>query len=317
MATKETILEDYNRIIESLNIKFVRARRSQVLKTVQISNYYDVHNTLLFVEAGEVFFGEKEERCSAGEVLFLPGGKLNLIRVGEGKATVLNNENFLARRDEFLNSKYQSFENKQPEKGETRFTTITFDVKAFESVNFFTSLEIPAFVISDAKEIAACMTKLFYEFVQNKPGRIRCITIFTEELVIDLFRHILSNSLFVEKIATNTHYFKDPRLLDIFNYIKNNISGDLSNKVLASIANVSEDYVGQYFKMLTGINPQDYIEYQRMEKAIDLLRTTKKNIRTIGKEVGYRDTAYFCRRFKMMFGIPAGKMRKRENLVEI
>ena len=34
----------------------------------------------------------------------------------------------------------------------------------------------------------------------------------------------------------------------------------LSNKVLANVANVSEDYVGQYFKMLTGINPQDYID---------------------------------------------------------
>jgi len=49
-----------------------------------------------------------------------------------------------------------------------------------------------------------------------------------------------------------------------------------------------------------------------MEIAVNLLRTTKKSIRDIGNEIGYKDTAYFCRRFKMMFGIPAGKMRKRE-----
>ena len=48
-----------------------------------------------------------------------------------------------------------------------------------------------------------------------------------------------------------------------------------------------------------------------------LLRTTKKSIRDIGKEVGYKDTAYFCRRFKMMFGIPAGKMRRRESAMNI
>ncbi|GAB4339955.1 MAG: hypothetical protein OHK0038_19300 [Flammeovirgaceae bacterium] len=313
---KEAVLEDYNRIIESLNIKFVRARRSEVLKTVQIVNYYDVHNTLLFVESGGVYFNEKGDKCAANQVLFLPGGKLHPITVGEGKAEVLNNEQFLTRRDEFLNSRPSTFK-EVPEAGTTRFTTITFDVKAFDSVNFFTSLEIPSFVLSQSELVAACMVKLFNEFTQNKPGRIRCIGLFTEELVIEVFRHILNNTMFVEKIATNTHYFKDPRLLDIFNYIKNNIAGDLSNKVLATIANVSEDYVGQYFKMLTGINPQDYIEYQRMEKAIDLLRTSKKNIRTIGKEVGYRDTAYFCRRFKMMFGIPAGKMRKREAISEI
>ena len=65
------------------------------------------------------------------------------------------------------------------------------------------------------------------------------------------------------------------------------------------------------------INPQDYIEYQRMEEAVNLLRTSKKSIREIGREVGYKDTAYFCRRFKMMFGIPAGKMRRRESLMNL
>ena len=105
--------------------------------------------------------------------------------------------------------------------------------------------------------------------------------------------------------------------MDVFAFIKENLSGDLSNKTLANVASVSEDYVGQYFKMLTGINPQDYIEYQRMEKAVHLLRTTQKSIREIGKEVGYKDTAYFCRRFKMMFGIPAGKMRRRESVMKI
>jgi AraC-like DNA-binding protein len=54
-----------------------------------------------------------------------------------------------------------------------------------------------------------------------------------------------------------------------------------------------------------------------MEAAVELLRTTKKSIRDIGKEVGYKDTAYFCRRFKMMYGLPAGKMRRRESLINV
>ena len=149
------------------------------------------------------------------------------------------------------------------------------------------------------------------------PGRDRIVKVLTENMTIELIRYILNNSLFVEKLATNSTYFKDPRLIDIFTFIKENLSDDLSNKVLANVANVSEDYVGQYFKMLTGINPQDYIEYQRMEAAVNLLRTSKKSIRDIGKEVGYKDTAYFCRRFKMMFGIPAGKMRRRESLMNV
>ena len=155
------------------------------------------------------------------------------------------------------------------------------------------------------------------EIYSESPGKGRVVKLQTDHLVVELIRHILEEGLFVEQLATNSSYFKDPRLIDIFSYIKDNLHEDLSNKILANVANVSEDYVGQYFKMLTGINPQDYIEYQRMEMAVHMLRTTKRSIRDIGKEVGYKDTAYFCRRFKMMFGIPAGKMRRRESLINI
>lgn len=165
--------------------------------------------------------------------------------------------------------------------------------------------------------MARLIGEILQEDFNDTPGRGRIIKIKTEELAIEVIRYILKNKLFVEQLVTNSTYFKDPRLIDIFAYIKDNLGGDLSNKVLANVANVSEDYVGQYFKMLTQINPQDYIEYQRMEEAVTLLRTSKKSIRAIGAEVGYKDTAYFCRRFKMMFGIPAGKMRRRESLMNV
>jgi AraC-like DNA-binding protein len=155
------------------------------------------------------------------------------------------------------------------------------------------------------------------EDVSDLPGKDRIIDLKTDQIVIDVVRYIVNQNLFVEQLATNSTYFKDPRLIDIFNYIKDYLGGDLSNKKLAEVANVSEDYVGQYFKLLTGINPQDYIEYQRMEMAVNLLKTTNKSIREIGHDVGYKDTAYFCRRFKMMFGIPAGKMRRRYTLMNV
>ena len=166
-------------------------------------------------------------------------------------------------------------------------------------------------------KLAGLIRQINDEFMGNMPGKDRIVKVLTESMTIELIRFILNNGLFVEKLATNSTYFRDPRLIDIFTFIKENLAQDLSNKILANVANVSEDYVGQYFKMLTGINPQDYIEYQRMEAAVNLLRTSKKSIRDIGKDVGYKDTAYFCRRFKMMFGIPAGKMRRRESLMNV
>ena len=77
--------------------------------------------------------------------------------------------------------------------------------------------------------------------------------------------------------------------------------------------NISEDYVGQFFRNNIGFSPQDYIEHRRMEKAIKILREKTDAIKVISNDVGFKDTAYFCRRFKMMFGVQAGKMKKRLN----
>lgn len=305
-------MEDYNKIIESLSVRFIKANNIRILKPVTIANFYDVENTVVLLNKGSIRFGKERESVKEGEVLFVPGGKSVSLTYGSGTPVTLSN-------DDFINNKEHYFQSYNQERGtsDESFSFINFEAKVFDSVNFFASLDLPPFVIRGNNLIASLVRGVLVENNSEKPGKGRVVKINTDYLVVEVIRHILSNGLFVEQLATNSTYFKDPRLIDIFGYIKHHLGGDLSNKTLASVANVSEDYVGQYFKMLTGINPQDYIEYQRMEKAVNLLRTTKKSIRDIGKEVGYKDTAYFCRRFKMMFGIPAGKMRRRESLMNV
>jgi len=306
-------MEDYNKIIESLGVRFTKASNINILQTTTIKNYYDVENTILVLNRGEIRFGEDHKAVLEGEALFIPGGKQIPITYGGGKGVELNNEEFTAKRKSFFRS-YINIESDDPKYED--FTYVSFDAKVFDSVSFFSSLDVPPFIINDPV-INDIINSIMKEKGTDLEGKDRIIKIQTEHLVIEIVRYIIKNRLFVEQLATNSTYFKDPRLIDIFTFIKENLGGDLSNKTLAGVANVSEDYVGQYFKMLTGINPQDYIEYQRMESAVELLRTSKKSIREIGKEVGYKDTAYFCRRFKMMFGIPAGKMRRRESLMNL
>jgi len=305
-------MEDYNKIIESLSVRFIKANNIRILKPVTIANFYDVENTIVILNKGSIRFGTDGESVNEGEVLFVPGGKNVSLTYGSGTPIPLSN-------DDFINNKEQYFQSYDQNRGTTEasFSFINFEAKVFDSVNFFASLDLPPFVISGNELITSLVKAVLEEDSSDRPGKGRIVKINTDYLVVEIIRHILSNGLFVEQLATNSTYFNDPRLIDIFGYIKHHLGGDLSNKTLASVANVSEDYVGQYFKMLTGINPQDYIEYQRMEKAVNLLRTSKKSIRDIGKEVGYKDTAYFCRRFKMMFGIPAGKMRRRESLMNV
>jgi AraC family transcriptional regulator, activator of mtrCDE len=307
-------MEDYNKIIESLGVRFIKSKNIKILQPLTVENFYDVGNTIILLHKGEISYGDDKQKLAEGDMLFIPGGRLVSITYGKNNPVKLTNEDLLNNRDKFF---FSNTDQDQIGLLPDSWSYITFEAKVFDSVNFFASLDIPAFVISKSDQLAEIIVETVKEELSQMAGKDRVIKLNTERIVVEIIRFILQKRLFVEQLATNSTYFKDPRLIDIFAFIKKNLGGDLSNKVLANVANVSEDYVGQYFKMLTGINPQDYIEYQRMEMAVNLLRTSKKSIREIGREVGYKDTAYFCRRFKMMFGIPAGKMRRRESLMNI
>ena len=308
-------MEYYNKVIESVNVRFIRGNNFRVEKPISVNDYAESDNTLILLHHGTLKFGEDQELLNEGEVLFLPAEQKTKLTIGTStKKTEISKDQFQENKKKHLQS--ISFRDIKSTEDDC-ISILGFESKVFDVVNFFNSLDIPPFIIRFNDRLATIIEDLMKEVEVSNVGKERALKSHTELLVIELLRHILKNRLFLEELSTNATYFKDPRLIDLFNYIKTNLGGDLSNKILAKVANVSEDYVGQYFKMLTGINPQDYIEYQRMEAAVELLRTTKKSIRDIGKEVGYKDTAYFCRRFKMMYGVPAGKMRRRESLINV
>jgi len=302
-------MEDFNQIIESLGVKFIDGKNIEILQSIKVENYYDIANTIISSSDVNIYYGEDSLLLNKGEFLFIPSGRKLQLRFGETETKSIASTGLTRDMESFFKMDNVLYEN-------SSFSFVTLETKVFEAINFFLSLDIPAFLISGNNKLESLIQQLIDESREHIVGRARLISLISDQIIIEVMRYIDEHKLFVEQFATNMTYFKDPRLLDIFGYIKENMQGDLSNKALAEIANVSEDYVGQYFKMLTGINPQDYIEYQRMEKAIHLLRTSKRSIREIGQYVGYKDTAYFCRRFKMMFGLSAGKMRRRETIAE-
>lgn len=308
-------MEDYNKIIESLGIKFIKSNNIKVTHPFSIQDYEETENTIIILKKGVIRFGQENELLKEGHALFIPAMRYTPLSFGnvDDKSPELSLEEFGYKQTEYFKTNPEEQLSSVPV---ADFTSIVFETKVFDTVNFFTALDIPAFSLENPR-----INNVIYDIVKEQEteleGNQRVVKIKTELMVVEVIRHIIEKRLFVEQMATNSTYFKDPRLIKLFKYIKDNLGGELTNKILSDVADVSEDYVGQYFKTLTGINPQDYIEYQRMEHAVKLLRTTKMSIRDIGRNCGYKDTAYFCRRFKMMYGIPAGKMRKRETLMNI
>ena len=220
-------MEDYNQIIESLSIRYIKARNINILKSITIENNYEVENTLLIVNKGSVRYGKLKEEANEGEVLFIPGGKMISVTYGTGEADIMNKEDFLSNKHNY----FQSVDSIADSENES-FSYVSFETKAFDSVNFFGSLDIPAFKITDNDGLVDLIHQVNSEANNDQPGKDRLVKIKTEELVVELIRHILRQGLFVEQLATNSTYFRDPRLIDLFGYIKENLSNDLSNNCL-------------------------------------------------------------------------------------
>ena len=54
-------MEDYNKIIESLNVHFKKANNIRITQPITIENYYDVENTIIRLNNGEIRFGKEKE----------------------------------------------------------------------------------------------------------------------------------------------------------------------------------------------------------------------------------------------------------------
>src|SRR5688500_4298162 len=122
-------MEDYNKIIESLGVRFIKAKNIKLLQPIHIKNFYDVENTLILLHKGEISFGPETQKVQEGDILFIPGGKMVAITYGAQNPLMLSNEDFVSNKEKYF----------AVNKDITRIGTladsfgmVTFDAKVFD-----------------------------------------------------------------------------------------------------------------------------------------------------------------------------------------
>ena len=92
------------------------------------------------------------------------------------------------------------------------------------------------------------------------------------------------------------------RFAKAFQYIENNLSGNLSLHTLSDIEGMSCTYFSDQFHHHTGIRPSEYIAQKRENKARELLTTTTLSLPEVAERIGFPDTSYFFRFFRKRTG---------------
>jgi AraC-like DNA-binding protein len=84
---------------------------------------------------------------------------------------------------------------------------------------------------------------------------------------------------------------------------------------IAAHIQLSKYHFGRLFKKSTGLAPMEYVTKVRIEKAINLLRTTECSIEEIAEQIGYSSSSYFIKVFRSWVGFSPGEFRSGKDLL--
>lgn len=102
----------------------------------------------------------------------------------------------------------------------------------------------------------------------------------------------------------------------VLDQIHQDCSQPWSIDALADSLHVNASYLSRLFKEQTGSSFTNYLAELRIERAVELMRTTNLRLVQIGEQVGYEDPNYFSRVFKKRKGIGPREFSKSIRSVE-
>ncbi len=91
-------------------------------------------------------------------------------------------------------------------------------------------------------------------------------------------------------------------IIRAMNYMDKNYTQDITLEEIAEEAGLSKSYFCTVFRRLNGLTPWEYINIRRVNRALELLRTTDDNILDIALQCGYNNTSNFNRIFRSVTG---------------
>ena len=65
-------MEYYNKVIESVQVRFIKGNNYKIEKPTAVVNYRENENTLILLHHGSLKFGDNQELINESEVIFIP-----------------------------------------------------------------------------------------------------------------------------------------------------------------------------------------------------------------------------------------------------
>ncbi len=160
---------------------------------------------------------------------------------------------------------------------------------------FETLIDIPDFVGTDNKNK---YYELFGKISKFANSALKADEIILHSAVLELIYTLSRDSKKTKLRCSEKSTNREIIIAEIVKYIKGNLTSDLSLNAVSKRAGFSPIHFHNCFKASTGKTLRDYVEEQRIKKAVDMLISSNKTLTEIAYSCGFSSQSYFSYAFK-------------------
>jgi AraC family transcriptional regulator, arabinose operon regulatory protein len=103
----------------------------------------------------------------------------------------------------------------------------------------------------------------------------------------------------------------DPRVAQAIEHLTAHLAQPITLDRLAKACHASRSQLAHLFERQVGTPPMRFLEHQRLQRAMQMLRMSNEPIKAIALGVGYDEPKYFSKRFKRYAGVMPREYRAR------
>jgi len=100
-------------------------------------------------------------------------------------------------------------------------------------------------------------------------------------------------------------------LSPVLKHLEEHFTEPVSMREMASLAGLSSTQFNRAFREILRMSPTRFLHSLRVERARQLLASTRRSIGAIAQETGYHDQSHFTRHFRKLAGMTPGEYRRR------
>lgn len=105
---------------------------------------------------------------------------------------------------------------------------------------------------------------------------------------------------------------KPANLIEVMNFIQENLSQRITLDQLARIARLSKFHFCRFFEKHTGLTPMKFVKNARVEKAKTLIKKGKYNMISVAIQSGFTNSCTFSKQFKKNTGVSPSSYQRLE-----